>query len=164
MSILEIKGLGKNFYLHHANREIHSCENINFSLEEGQFIGIVGRSGAGKSTILKCIHRTYLPTEGDILYDSLAYGKISLAHAAEREILYLRSHEIGYVSQFLSVMPRTTAKEHVMQALLETGWDGEQAMEKAEETAKKILKEVGIEDFKFNTHSKQARAISAIKL
>ena len=32
MSILEIKGLGKNFYLHHANREIHSCENINFSL------------------------------------------------------------------------------------------------------------------------------------
>lgn len=102
-------------------------------LEEGQFIGIVGRSGAGKSTILKCIHRTYLPTAGDILYDSLAYGKISLAHAAEREILYLRSHEIGYVSQFLNVMPRTTAKEHVMQALLETGGDGSSAREKAEE-------------------------------
>ncbi len=133
MSILEIKGLKKNFYLHHANREIHSCDQINFSLEEGQFIGIVGRSGAGKSTILKCIHRTYLPTEGDILYDSLAYGKISLTHAAEREILYLRNHEIGYVSQFLSVMPRTTAKEHVMQALLETGWDEKNAKQKAEE-------------------------------
>ena len=133
MSILEIKGLKKNFYLHHANREIHSCDQINFSLEEGQFIGIVGRSGVGKSTILKCIHRTYLPTEGDILYDSLAYGKISLAHAAEREILYLRNHEIGYVSQFLSVMPRTTAKEHVMQALLETGWDEKNAKQKAEE-------------------------------
>lgn len=129
MSILEIKNLKKDFYLHHAQREIHSCENINFALENGQFIGIVGRSGAGKSTILKCIHRTYLPTEGDILYDSLAYGKISLA----REILYLRSHEIGYVSQFLSVMPRTTAKEHVMQALLETGWDDTRAKEKAEE-------------------------------
>ena len=133
MSILEIKNLKKDFYLHHAQREIHSCENINFALENGQFIGIVGRSGAGKSTILKCIHRTYLPTEGDILYDSLAYGKISLAHASEREILYLRSHEIGYVSQFLSVMPRTTAKEHVMQALLETGWDDTRAKEKAEE-------------------------------
>ena len=65
MNILEIKGLRKDFYLHHAQREIHSCENINFALEQGQFIGIVGRSGAGKSTILKCIHRTYLPTEGD---------------------------------------------------------------------------------------------------
>ena len=82
----------------------------------------MGRSGAGKSTILKCIHRTYLHRR-DIIYHSLAYGEISLAHASEREILYLRSHEIGYVSQFLSVMPRTTAKEHVMQALLETGWD-----------------------------------------
>lgn len=126
MSILEIKGLRKDFYLHHAQREIHSCENINFTLEQGKFIGIVGRSGAGKSTILKCIHRTYLPTEGDIIYDSLA-------RASEREILYLRSHEIGYVSQFLSVMPRTTAKEHVMQALLETGFDGSHAKEKAEE-------------------------------
>lgn len=130
MNILEIKGLRKDFYLHHAQREIHSCENINFALEQGQFIGIVGRSGAGKSTILKCIHRTYLPTEGDIIYHSLAYGEISLAHASEREILYLRSHEIGYVSQFLSVMPRTTAKEHVMQALLETGWDGSRAKER----------------------------------
>ncbi len=129
MSILEIKGLRKDFYLHHAQREIHSCENINFTLEQGK----LGRSGAGKSTILKCIHRTYLPTEGDIIYDSLAYGKISLARASEREILYLRSHEIGYVSQFLSVMPRTTAKEHVMQALLETGFDGSHAKEKAEE-------------------------------
>lgn len=58
---------------------------------------------------------------------------ISLAHASEREILYLRNHEIGYVSQFLSVMPRTTAKEHVMQALLETGHDSSTAREKAEE-------------------------------
>ena len=46
MNILEIKGLRKDFYLHHAQREIHSCENINFALEQGQFIGIVGRSGA----------------------------------------------------------------------------------------------------------------------
>ncbi len=133
MSILEIKGLEKNFYLHHAEREIRSCQNICFSLEEGQFIGIVGRSGAGKSTILKCIHRTYLPSKGDILYDSLAFGKISLAYTSEREILYLRNHEIGYVSQFLSVMPRTTAKEHVMQALLETGHDSNKARQKAEE-------------------------------
>ena len=53
--------------------------------------------------------------------------------ASEREILYLRKHEIGYVSQFLRVMPRTTAKEHVMNALLETGVDEAEAKKKAEE-------------------------------
>lgn len=62
MQILEIKDLTKNFYLHNVNREIKSCKNVNFSLDKGQFIGIVGLSGAGKSTILKCINRTYLAT------------------------------------------------------------------------------------------------------
>ena len=101
MEILKIENLAKNFYLHNAKKEIHSCQNINFTLEQGQFIGIVGLSGAGKSTILKCIHRTYLASTGKI-------------------------------TQFLNVMPRTTAREHVMNALLERGVDAAEAKEKAE--------------------------------
>ncbi|MBQ8515453.1 MAG: ATP-binding cassette domain-containing protein [Ruminococcus sp.] len=133
MQILQIKNLTKNFYLHNVEREIRSCKNVNFSLDKGQFIGIVGLSGAGKSTILKCINRTYLATCGEIIYDSEAFGRIDLTKASEREMLHLRKHEIGYVSQFLSVMPRTTAKEHVMNALLETGCDKAQAAARAEE-------------------------------
>lgn len=123
MNILTIKNLAKNFYLHNPGLEIKSCQDINLSLERGQFIGIVGLSGAGKSTILKCINRSYLPMQGEIIYDSEAFGKIDLAAATEREMLYLRRQEIGYVSQFLNVMPRTTAKEHVMSALLDMGED-----------------------------------------
>lgn len=133
MQILEIKSLTKNFYLHEANKEIKSCKNVNFTLEEGQFIGIVGLSGAGKSTILKCINRSYLASCGEIIYNSQAFGNIDLIKASEREILYLRKHEIGYVSQFLNIMPRTTAKEHVMSALLESGEDTASATVKAEE-------------------------------
>ena len=135
MHILEIKDLTKNFYLHEANREIKSCKNVSFTLDEGQFIGIVGLSGAGKSTILKCINSSYLATSGEIIYNSQAFGKIDLTKASEREILYLRKHEIGYVSQFLNVMPRTTAKEHVMNALLETG----EAMSSAKKRAEEML-------------------------
>ena len=133
MEILKIENVAKNFYLHNAQKEIHSCQNISFSLEEGQFIGIVGLSGAGKSTILKCIHRTYLASEGHIYYQSAAFGRIDLTQASEREILYLRKKELGYVSQFLNVMPRTTAREHVMNALLETGVSGEDAKSRSEE-------------------------------
>lgn len=133
MQILEIKDLTKNFYLHGVNKEIKSCRDVNFTLDEGQFIGIVGLSGAGKSTILKCINRSYLTTCGEIIYNSEAFGEIDLTKASEREILYLRKHEIGYVSQFLNVMPRTTAKEHVMGALLEAGEDVTSATRKAEE-------------------------------
>ena len=132
-TILKIENLSKTFTLHEQNKIIHSCENINFDLEEGKFIGIVGLSGAGKSTILKCIHRTYLPSGGSIRYNSQAFGVVDLATADERKILYLRKYEIGYVSQFLSVMPRTTAREHVMSALLEMGEGGAAAAEKADE-------------------------------
>jgi len=135
MEILNIKNLSKNFYLHNPGLEIKSCHNINLTLQKGEFIGIVGLSGAGKSTILKCINRSYLPMQGDIIYDSEAFGKINLAEATEREILYLRRNEIGYVSQFLNVMPRTTAKEHVMNALIDMGTD----MQNAESDAKEML-------------------------
>ena len=132
MEILKIENLAKNFYLHNAKKEIHSCQNINFTLEQGQFIGIVGLSGAGKSTILKCIHRTYLASTGKITYQSEAFGEVELTTAPERQILFLRKNEIGYVSQFLNVMPRTTAREHVMNALLERGVGAAEAEEKAE--------------------------------
>jgi alpha-D-ribose 1-methylphosphonate 5-triphosphate synthase subunit PhnL len=127
MALLTIENMSKSFYLHATKKTISSCRNIGFSLNEGEFIGIVGRSGAGKSTILKCINRTYLPLEGSIYYDSRAFGRINLAYASEREMLWLRRYEIGYVSQFLNVMPRTTAKEHVMSALLETGASADEA-------------------------------------
>ncbi len=133
MEILKIDKLTKNFYLYNADKKISSCTDISFSLHEGEFIGVVGLSGAGKSTILKCINRTYLTTDGRILYNSERYGQVDLAKIKERDMLYLRKYEIGYVSQFLNVMPRTTAKEHVMNALLETGADKSTAKERAEE-------------------------------
>lgn len=133
LEILIIENLSKSFYLHNMEKEIKSCQNISFTLNNGEFIGIVGLSGAGKSTILKCIYRTYIPVEGRIFYSSEAFGIINLADAGEREMLYLRKYEIGYVSQFLNIMPRTTAKEHVISALSEMGTGGAAAEEQAME-------------------------------
>ncbi len=132
-NILSIKNLTKDFYLHEQNRKISSCKNISFDLKKGNFIGIVGLSGAGKSTVLRCIYRTYLATSGQIRYRSLAYGDIDLAGATEREMLHLRKAEIGYVSQFLRTLPRTTAKQHVVDAALEAGFSPEESIKRAEE-------------------------------
>lgn len=131
MSILEIAQLSKNFYLHEQQKEIKSCKNISFKLDKGSFIGIVGTSGAGKSTVLRCIYRTYLASSGSVWYDSLAYGKIDLVTASERQIISLRKAEIGYVSQFLSILPRTTAFQHVVNAALEAGFSKTEAEQQA---------------------------------
>ena len=123
----------KAFTTHHLNQTMTAVEDISFGLEKGKFLGIVGKSGSGKSTIIKCIYRTYLPQNGHIYYDSEAFGKIDLVTASEREIIHLRKNEIGYVSQFLSVMPRTTTLELVEQSLLETGADEKTATLRAKE-------------------------------
>ncbi|MGN8646113.1 phosphonate C-P lyase system protein PhnL [Gracilibacillus sp. HCP3S3_G5_1] len=121
MTILEVNGFGKAFTIHHLNKTIPAVDHIQFSINTGEFIGVIGKSGSGKSTILKSIFRTYLPDEGKIIYHSKQFGKIDLAQATEREMIFLRKNEIGYVSQFLNVMPRTTCRELVQNALLEMG-------------------------------------------
>lgn len=116
---LEINGLSKGFTLHAANRRIRGCENISLRVREGEFVGITGRSGSGKSTILKCLYRTNLPEAGEIWYDSAAFGRVNLATLDERRVIWLRNYEIGYVSQFLDAIPRTTAHDIVLQSALE---------------------------------------------
>lgn len=130
-ALLEIKGLEKTFHMYVTNRVIHACKHIDLRLEKGEFIGITGKSGSGKSTILKGIYRTNLPDKGSILYDSEKFGFIDLCKVNERVMIYLRKHEIGYVSQFLKIMPRTTAKEIIEQAVMEMGKTKEDAQQEA---------------------------------
>ena len=66
------------------------------------------------------------------MYNSSKFGMIDLAKASEREIIYLRKYEIGYVSQFLNVMPRITAREIIEQAVLEMGKTQQVASQEAE--------------------------------
>ena len=152
-NIIEIQELKKTFTTHHLNKTMTAMDDISFSLKKGDFLGIVGKSGSGKSTIIKCIYRTYLPQSGQIFYDSEAFGRIDLVTATERDIIQLRKYEIGYVSQFLNVMPRTTTLELVEQSLLETGADKETATEKAKNALRHFDIAEGLWDSYPNTFS-----------
>ena len=119
MALLSIEHLSKSFTLHRVGKRIQGCDDVSLAIEPGEFVGITGRSGSGKSTILRCIWRTNLPEGGRILYDSERFGLIDLCCATQRQMLYLRAYELGYVSQFLSALPRQTAYEIVLKSALE---------------------------------------------
>jgi alpha-D-ribose 1-methylphosphonate 5-triphosphate synthase subunit PhnL len=131
-AMLSIEGLGKTFTVHQLGKRIRACEGIDIDVAAGEFIGIIGRSGSGKSTILKLIYRSYLPQRGKAVYQSRRFGEIDLFRASERQIIYLRKREIGYVSQFLDLVPRTTAMEALEQAALEVGMSRDLAREESE--------------------------------
>jgi phosphonate C-P lyase system protein PhnL len=132
-NLLEIRELSKSFILHNLRKNIHAVSGINIKLGEGDFVGITGKSGSGKSTILKCIFGTYRLQHGSIWYNSKKFGPLNIAEATNRQMIYLRKHEIGYVSQFLNVMPRTTARQLVKQAIVEMGRDQVHAEKETEQ-------------------------------
>lgn len=132
-NLLEIRELSKTFTLHNLGKNIHAVSGIDIRLGEGDFVGITGKSGSGKSTILKCIFGTYRLQHGSIWYNSKKFGPLNIAEATNRQMIYLRKHEIGYVSQFLNVMPRTTARQLVMQALIEMERDQVHAEKETEQ-------------------------------
>lgn len=151
--ILKIDSLSKQFTIHHFEKSITGCHNVSFQVDAGSFVGITGRSGSGKSTILKLIYRTYLPEQGSIWYDSPGAGVINLSEADERTVLRLRKQEIGYVSQFLQVIPRTTAREIVHRAALESGSDASTAGRLADEMLAHFELDESLRDSYPNTFS-----------
>lgn len=140
-TILTVQNLHKDFTMHIlGGKQFAGCAGISLDLKEGEFLGITGPSGAGKSTILKCIYRTYLPSGGVILYRSPRWGAIDLAAATEQQILDLRREEIGYVAQFLKVMPRVAAVDVLADGL----WRKGMALEEGREVARQHLDRMGI--------------------
>jgi len=117
--LLRVDNLAKVFNIHIlGDKVIEGCNGVSFIVSRGEFLGISGPNGTGKSTILKCIYRTYLPTGGDIWYDSVLYGQVNLATIADHLVIGIRHKEIGYVSQFLKVIPRISAIDIVAEPLL----------------------------------------------
>lgn len=132
--MLTVERLSKTFELSLTDRMVvNPFEDLSFHIPKGHFLGIAGPSGIGKSSILKCVYRTYLPSSGSIWLDSEHYGRINLATADERQILHLRRCEMSYVTQFLKVIPRVSAQDVVAERLLPRGWKLEDARAKARE-------------------------------
>ena len=151
--LLEVQGLGKSFTLHALNKTLAGCRNVSFTVGEGEFVGITGRSGSGKSTVLKLVYRTYLAQEGQVWYRSAAQGEVELGHLDERLVLDLRRRELGYISQFLGVIPRTTAREVLEHAVLDRGGTADEARERAEAMLTHFELDRGLWDSYINTFS-----------
>lgn len=140
MNILEVNDLSKIFNLYILNnKRIEALKQINFTMKEGEIIGLTGKSGSGKSSLMKCIYRTYLATSGEIIYASRV-GNIDMVEADDHQIIDLRKTEITYCSQFLSVIPRVSAVDVVCENLFRIEKNKQQARNKS----KQMLEALGL--------------------
>ena len=125
--MIQVENLSKSFTLHtQGSAVIPVMANATFHVAKGECVALAGASGAGKSTLMRMIYGNYLAGGGRILV-----GEVDVARAAPREILTLRRETLGYVSQFLGVVPRVPTIDVVAEPLLANGVPAEAARARA---------------------------------
>ncbi len=105
-AVLEVRGLTKEYRMGEVT--VHALRGVDFTIEEGEFVVILGPSGSGKSTILNIAGGIDTPTAGSVLYR----GQDISGYGAKRLTLYRRA-AVGFVFQFYNLMQNLTALENI---------------------------------------------------
>ncbi|MCR5330728.1 MAG: ABC transporter ATP-binding protein [Lachnospiraceae bacterium] len=113
MTILEVKSLQKIYSSRLGSNQVQALKNVTFSVEEGEYIAVMGESGSGKTTLLNLIAALDTPTSGQILID----GK-ELASIKEGEVARFRRDNLGFVFQEFNLLDTLTARDNILLPLV----------------------------------------------
>ncbi len=129
--MIQVANLNKRFTLHNQGGISYPVlSNVSFDVHGGECVVLDGRSGSGKSTLLRSLYANYKPQSGSIRVRH--NGMLTdLAAAAPREILAIRRQTLGYVSQFLRLIPRVSTLDVVIEPLRAQGVSRETCQDKA---------------------------------
>jgi alpha-D-ribose 1-methylphosphonate 5-triphosphate synthase subunit PhnL len=138
-AMIDISNAEKTFTMHlQGGIELPVVRGVSFDVSPGECVVLAGPSGAGKSSILKMIFGNYR-CDGGCIGIRHQGSQVDLAKAEPREILSVRRHTIGYVSQFLRAVPRVATVDVVAEPLIANGIDRAEAREKAGRLLHRLL-------------------------
>ena len=116
MSLLEVKGIKKIYKTRFGSNAVEALKNVNFSVEEGEYIAIMGESGSGKTTLLNILAALDKPTAGSVLLD----GK-ELANIKESAVAQFRRDNLGFVFQEFNLLDNFTVEDNIFLPLVLAG-------------------------------------------
>jgi alpha-D-ribose 1-methylphosphonate 5-triphosphate synthase subunit PhnL len=139
--MLHVESLSKHFTLHlRGGLELPVLKGVSLQVEAGECVALLGASGQGKSTLMKCLYGSYGPDSGAIWLEAQD-GRVDIAQATPQQMLALRRRDIAYVSQFLRAVPRVPALDVVAERWLQARpeMDADEAQERARDEARALF-------------------------
>ncbi len=133
MAILEVHNLKKIYTTRFGGNEVQALKNINFSVEEGEYVAIMGESGSGKTTLLNILAALDKPTAGEVLLN----GK-NLVTVREKEISAFRREHLGFVFQDFNLLDNFSLKDNIFLPLVLSKVPYQQMNERLFPIAKKL--------------------------
>ena len=116
MSILEVKNLKKIYQTRFGGNKVEALKNVNFSVEEGEFVAIMGESGSGKTTLLNILAALDRPTAGNVLLEGKDFSKIK-----ESDVAKFRRDNLGFVFQEFNLLDTFSIEDNIYLPLVLSG-------------------------------------------
>ena len=113
MSILEVKNVSKVYTTRFGSTKVQALSNMNFSVDQGEYVAIMGESGSGKTTLLNILASLDRPTSGEVLLN-----RKNLSAIKEKEISAFRRDNLGFVFQDFNLLDNFSLKDNILLPLV----------------------------------------------
>lgn len=133
MSILEVRGLKKIYSTRFGGNKVEALRNVNFTVEEGEYVAVMGESGSGKTTLLNILAALDKPTNGNVVLDGKDLSKIK-----EKDVAAFRRYNLGFVFQDFNLLDTFTLEDNIYLPLVLAGKNYKEMSGKLETVAKRL--------------------------
>lgn len=133
MSILEVRGLKKIYSTRFGGNKVEALRNVNFTVEEGEYVAVMGESGSGKTTLLNILAALDKPTNGNVVLDGKDLSKIK-----EKDVAAFRRDNLGFVFQDFNLLDTFTLEDNIYLPLVLAGKNYKEMSGKLETAAKRL--------------------------
>ena len=137
MSILEVKGLRKVYTTRFGGNQVEALRNVSFSVEQGEYVAVMGESGSGKTTLLNILAALDKPTAGSVVLDGRELSKVGDADAAA-----FRRDNLGFVFQEFNLLDTFSIEDNILLPLVLAG----KGVQQMQQTLLPLARSLGIED------------------
>ena len=133
MVILEVRHLKKTYVPRFGGNQVHALTNVNFSVEQGEYVAIMGESGSGKTTLLNILAALDRPTSGEVLLSGKDLSKIP-----DGKLAAFRRENLGFVFQDFNLLDNFSLKDNIFLPLVLSGVDYREMEQRIQPIAQKL--------------------------